>query len=209
MRIHLLVIAALALGSLAAKPDVLILYTTRTNHTRTVVEQVAGALGESAAVTVHGVHSSVTRPGILGYAKGIFQAFAKEPLVPLQEEPISWDRYDTVIIAGPIHCWNYSPVLRSYLLHHEAKFGGFPRKIKMGMIATQGGSGAGKAFKSASDLLALQPAETLVINESQLKRPAEVQFLSRQFASNLIAASTPAPLEVTHTPLTTLMHENL
>lgn len=142
------------------RPNVLVVYYSRTGHTRRVAEAVAKALHAD----VEELHDRVDRRGIVGYLRsGAEAAFGvSTELEPPKRDPHD---YDVVVVGSPVWNFSISTPIRTYLWMERA------RLPKVAFLLTLGGMGADRVFGQMEDLAAKAPVATLVVPERELSRP--------------------------------------
>ena len=136
----------------------LIVYYSRTDHTKKIGDQIAEALnGDTDEI--------VTTKSLLGFIgwllAGKYAAKKEIPAIePSKNDPA---QYNLVIIGTPIHSWNLSAPVRTYLRENKDKF------KKIAFYCTCGGQGMERAFKEMEKECGKKPVATLVIIEKELK----------------------------------------
>ena len=154
----------------------LVVYFSRSGHTR----QVAGEIAKLCGADLAPIRELQGRHGVGGYLRSIWQAVRHvgPPVIPAVRDPAD---YDLVIIGSPIWAMQLAPPVRSYTRLHAAKF------KHVAFFCTEGGSGHENAFAELAAICGKQPVATLVVNEQQLSEPAHSEPL-RGFMASLAAA---------------------
>ncbi len=156
-------------------PKTLVVFFSRTGHTRRIAERLARALGADLDV----IREARSRLGLGGYLRSGYEAtFKRESAI----EPTGLDPagYDLVIIGTPV--WNYSlssPV-RAYLHQHRDVF------KAVAFFLTEGGTGQARVFGQMTEVVGKLPLGTLTIRESELEE-TDLDARVDAFAKKLIA----------------------
>lgn len=99
----------------------LVVYTTRTGHSRMLAEKLGTLLG----APVHEVIDLVNRKGFFGFIFSGFQAVSKKA-TPIREAEINLSNYDGVVIVVPVWASNLTPPMRTWLQNHKRDLAGKP-----------------------------------------------------------------------------------
>ncbi len=99
----------------------LIVYTTRTGHTRELAAMLAGRFGTSS----HEVVDKVNRKGAVRFVFSGFQATTKKA-TPIEEAPVDIADHDGIILVVPIWASNLVPPMRTWLQKHAKEIIGKP-----------------------------------------------------------------------------------
>ena len=142
-------------------PRILVVYFSRTGHTRTVARQLADRLGAE----VEEINDPTNRSGFFGYQRSGFQAFFRRvpPIAAAVHDPHG---YDLVIIGTPIWDMSLSAPVRAYLRRYRAVL------PKVAFFSTCGGVGADRAFTQMTKECGQSPVSTMVLTERELTTPA-------------------------------------
>ncbi len=100
------------------KPRTLVVFYSRTGHTRKVTEDLALLLGADVEELI----DKKARAGMSGYLGAGKDALGEKltELGPLKFNPAD---YELVVIGTPVWSWNMTPAVRTYLSAHKAVFG--------------------------------------------------------------------------------------
>lgn len=159
-------------------PRILVVYYSRTGHTRTVARQLAERLGADSEE----IDDPTNRSGMLGYQWSGFQAFFRRvaPIAPATHDPHT---YDLVVVGTPIWDMSLSAPVRAYLRRHRAVL------PKVAFFCTCGGAGSARAFAQMSKEGGQQPVATMVLTERELTTSAVSDAIAR-FMVHIRAALT-------------------
>lgn len=138
-------------------PGTLVVFHSRSGHTRRVAKALAERLGADLdeIVVRHALH------GALSYARCALEAVsAQAATVRATEHDPSL--YDRVLIGTPVWCWSLSSPVRAWVQGHH--WG----NAKLAFFCTMGGSGADHAFAQLESACGRAPQATLALTESQL-----------------------------------------
>jgi len=97
------------------KPRILVVFYSRTGHTRKVTEDLALLLGAD----VEELTDQKARAGMSGYLGAGKDALGEKltGLGPLKFNPVD---YELVVIGTPVWSWNMTPAVRTYLTMQKA-----------------------------------------------------------------------------------------
>jgi flavodoxin len=139
----------------------LIVYHSRTGHTR----HVAQALARRLHADLDEIRIVQPLSGAAGYTMCAIEALAglTPALRPAHRDPSA---YELVVIGTPVWFWNLSSPVRSWLAAH-------PLKQRVAYFCTMGGSGSGRVFAAMAQLTGRAPVATLALSERELLRPFE------------------------------------
>jgi flavodoxin len=139
----------------------LIVYHSRSGHTR----RVAQALASRLDADLDEIRIVQPLAGMAGYAMCAIEAVAglAPALRPMRSRPAA---YELVVIGTPVWFWNLSSPVRSWLQKH-------PLKHRIAFFCTMGGSGAQRVFSTMTELAGREPAATLALLDSELDQPIE------------------------------------
>lgn len=136
---------------------ILVVYFSRTGHTRRLAIRLARELGAATAA----ITEPRSRRGLLGYQRSLYEAtFRCEPEIdPLPRQPRD---YDLVLIGTPVWGWQLASPVRSFA--HR-----FARTIRRtAFFCTMGGSGDRRAFAELERVLGRRPEAVLALTEAEL-----------------------------------------
>ena len=162
----------------------LIVYHSRTGHTR----RVAQALAQRLDADLDEIRIVQPLDGVAGYAMCAIEAVAglAPALRPMHRNPAA---YELVVIGTPVWFWSLSSPVRSWLQTH-------PLKRRVAFFCTMGGSGAQRVFATMTALAGRTPVATLALLEKELATPFEDRlddFVERlQVGTKQRPASAPA-----------------
>lgn len=134
----------------------LIVYHSRTGHTR----RVAQALARRLDADLDEIRIVQPLDGVAGYAMCAIEAVAAlaPALRPMHRDPAA---YELVLIGTPVWFWSLSSPVRSWLEQH-------PLKRRVAFFCTMGGSGAQRVFATMAGLAGRKPVATLALLERDL-----------------------------------------
>jgi multimeric flavodoxin WrbA len=137
-------------------PRALVVYYSRTGHTRIVAEALRSALGAD----VEEIHDPVERGGVLGYLRCGAEALlgASSQIDLPRKDPST---YDLVLVGGPVWGTSVSSPIRTYLWLEHA------RLPATALFVTYGGAGSGRALAQMSQLVGKRPVAVLAIREAE------------------------------------------
>lgn len=160
-------------------PRTLVVYYSRSGHTKRVAEQIAGALGADLEAIV----DPTRRSGVLGYLRSGFEALFDRPveLAPSRLSPAS---YQLIVIGTPIWNMSVSSPVRAYLLRHRNVL------PNVAMFCTCGGSGSDRVFGQMERLCGKHPIATLRLREGEVDGAGPAV---ERFVSQIRAALPPEP----------------
>ncbi len=149
-------------------PRVLVVYFSRTGHTRTIAEQVAAALGAD----VEPIAEASSRLGLLGFERSGFQAFL-ERVVDIEPSTHDPAAYDLLVIGTPIWDLSLASPVRSYLRRHRA------RLPDVAFFCTCGGLGMARVFEQMARECRKEPKARMFLREADLElaAPAVARFV--------------------------------
>lgn len=137
----------------------LVVYYSRSGHTRSLAKRVAHALGAD----IEEIKTSAPyEPGAVGYFRALLHsALGRTPAI--QSSAKNVNDYDLVVVASPV--WGSAPAapVRSFLKAHQGEF------RKVAFVASQGGTaGRVRLFRLMQEACALEPRATLAVGEKEL-----------------------------------------
>lgn len=144
-----------------AMSKTLIVYHSRTGHTR----HVAQALARRLDADLDEIRIVQPMGGAIGYTLCALEALAEltPALRPMKKDPSA---YDLVVIGTPVWVWSLSSPVRSWLTRHALK-------RRVAFFCTMGGSGAGRAFATMAELAGRAPVATLALRADEVDAAAE------------------------------------
>lgn len=138
---------------------ILVVYYSRTDHTRRVAEEIAATL----RADVEEIVDPENRLGLLGYLRSGRQAFfgqeadIREPL----KDPAG---YDLVIVGTPVWNWSLSAPVRAYLTRRQQRLARPP----VAFFLTEGGSGEQRVFGQMEELTGKAPLDVMAVREAEI-----------------------------------------
>jgi flavodoxin len=154
----------------------LVVFYSRTGHTRKVAEKLAGLLG---AETEELIERGKERGGVLGFMKAGRDAMLKRTveLAPAKKDPAS---FDLVVLGSPVWAFTMCPAVRAYAAAHAGAI------RKAAFFCTHGGGGPSKSFTEAESILGKPLAATLALVDKAVDR-GEIDAELAAFAKQLTA----------------------
>jgi flavodoxin len=151
----------------------LVVYFSRSGHTRQVAEQIARRCGAD----LEAISEERLRKGVWGYLRSSWQVLTRaEP--PIQSPTKDPADYDIVMIGTPIWIQQPAPPVRTYMRQCAQRI------RQVGFFCTEGGSGDQRAFAELSALCGKQPLTTLTVLEGQLAHQEHMGHLN-EFVSRM------------------------
>lgn len=156
---------------------ILVVYYSRTGHTRLLADRLVRELGATPAAIVE----SRDRPAVLGYPRSVFEAISGRaaPIEPLRRHP---SHYDLVLVGTPVWCRHVASPVRAFARQYA-------RSVRRtAFFCTLGGSGDREAFDELRRLMGRAPLAELALPEADLQRlgRADVRFKIRRFVDRLL-----------------------
>lgn len=139
-------------------PRILVVYFSRSGHTRQVAEALASAL----SADIEPISEDGDRGGIFHYLRSVWEALNAKP-VAIRQSGKAVGAYDAVVLGTPVWASRMSSPMRAYIAAHASEF----RQIAL--FCTLGGSGADKTMRGMSELCGKQPLATLSVTEGELR----------------------------------------
>jgi flavodoxin len=138
---------------------ILVVYASRTGHTRTVAERLA----VHCDADVEAIREPRGRRGFLGYLRSAREALKRKPaeILPLLN---SVKDYDVVVFGTPVWAGHVSSPMRACLDKHGASL------HRVAFFCTQGGSGAEKVLEEMAEICGKRPEATLVLKDSEIRK---------------------------------------
>ena len=137
---------------------VLVIYYSRTGHTKTVAEALATALQCDKEEIV----DTKKRSGTLGYIRSGRDA-TQGSLTVIEDIRSTVSEYDLVIIGTPVWAGRVSTPVRTFI-HQYKNF------EKVAFFSTQDGKDAGKAFTEMETLCGMTPVSVLSIPSKEVEK---------------------------------------
>lgn len=75
------------------------------------------------------------------------------------------EKYDLIIIGGPVWAWTMSSAIRTYLIKNKDIL----KTKKLAFFATQGSDGAEKKFLAMKEIIGVDPIARLIINAKDFR----------------------------------------
>jgi flavodoxin len=161
-------------------PRILVVYYSRSGHTRQIAHEIAAALDAD----LEEISDPTPRSGFFGYLRSGREAWLRRrpPIADAARDP---SRYDVVVVGTPI--WNASlasPV-RSYLYRYGYAIRSFA------FFCTCGGFAIERVFRQMAVETGQAPVARLAVRERELANPARAALVAR-FAGEIRAAARAA-----------------
>lgn len=154
---------------------ILVVYYSRTGHTRRVAEELAATL----RADIEEIVDPENRMGLLGYLRSGRQAFfgqetdIREPL----KDPAA---YDLVVVGTPVWNWSLSAPVRAYLTRRQQRFARPP----VAFFLTEGGSGEQRVFGQMEELAGKAPLDVMAVRQAEIENGRYHEKI-RSFAESL------------------------
>ena len=142
---------------MTAPRNVLVVYYSRTGHTRRLAERLAQAFGGRPRA----IHESRSRRGASGYLRSLLEAVGGRdgPIDPMHPWP---EGRGLVLIGTPVWGWSLSSPVRAFARRHA-------KRIRhVAFFCTMGGAGDRQAFAELERLLGRRPEATLALTEREV-----------------------------------------
>jgi len=153
----------------------LIVYYSRTGHTKKVGEELAKALPCDSEELV----DTANRAGPIGFLMSGREASGKKlaKLQPVKKDPAN---YDIVVIGTPVWASNMSSPVRTYITENKAKF------QNIAFFCTESSKGSETAFVDMEEIIGKKPKATLAITTADLKSGSDADKV-KKFAGDIKA----------------------
>jgi len=153
----------------------LVVFYSRTGHTRGLAQRIAAALGAD----IEEIADRVDRRGILGYLRSGRDAWLgrRSEIAPPANDASG---FDVVLIGTPVWNMSLSSPVRSYLQDQASRL---PQVV---FFCTLGGSGAARVFRQMQQACGKAPLATLARTERQLAQ-ADLPRAVEEFAARVRA----------------------
>jgi flavodoxin len=160
----------------------LVVYYSRTGHTRTLARQIAVAMGAQIEEIIdHG-----NRRGILGYLRSGNEASSRR-CTEIRRPFYDPGAFDLVITGTPVWRASLCSPVRTYLEAHATKF------RNVAFFCTMRWFGSRRVFDQMQTACGARPLATFVSTERQLAG-SDLRGAVEVFASRLRASSLPEPV---------------
>jgi hypothetical protein len=147
---------------------ILVVYYSRTGHTRQVASEIAAALGADLEEIV----DPTPRSGLFGYLRCGREAYFRRlaPIVKGLHDPA---HYDIVVIGTPIWNASLSSPVRSYVRRHRTAL------RHVAFFLTCGGFAIERVFLQMAEECGRSPAARLAVRERDFGTPAASNEIGR------------------------------
>jgi len=145
----------------------LVVYYSRSGHTKMVAEEISNAL----KCDIEPIIDTKSRKGIIGWLSAGKDATLGDT-TKIKEILKDVSSYDLVIIGGPVWSWNISPAVRTFMLQYMEQL------KNAAFFCTEDGGGAKRSFRNLAALLGKQPVATLEIKASSLNKEEHKRMIS-------------------------------
>lgn len=167
-----------------AQKATLVLYYSRSGHTRAVAEAIAAQLDADLEPLI----DELDRSGVRGYLRSGIQAFFEQTpsLLPLLLDPAE---YELVVVGSPVWNLSVSSPVRAFLETQGR------RVREVAFFASYATLGARRALRQMEHASRLSPRATLAVRESELgagKLGAIVEGFAAQLAPWVPRPSRPS-----------------
>lgn len=148
--------------------SILLVYYSRSGHTRRLAEQIAAHCGAD----IEEIVDSVSRRGVLGYLRCLFEALLRipAPIEPTQRSPRN---YDSVIVGSPVWAGQVPGPVRSYLRRNRGRF------RRVAFFCSHRGSGYGQVLHHLATLSGRGAVATLALAEADVAQRRHGGAISR------------------------------
>jgi flavodoxin len=169
--------------SMNSMTKILVVYYSRTGHTKEVAHHIASACGADIESIVE-TSKSIRRKGFSGYAKCALEA-ALQLKVPLRKPMRDAKKYDLVVIGTPIWFWSMCSPVRSYITKYRSDF------KRVAFFCTCGGGGQEKVLKDLAHLCGRVAVAECAIREHEIVTK-QYDHIAAPFIGRLRKYGTPA-----------------
>jgi flavodoxin len=160
--------------------NALVVYHSRSGHTRRVAQALAGRL-EADLEEIRTRRPYVGTCGVLRC--GLEAALGRAPAIRHAAHDPS--RYRLLLIGTPVWAWSLPGPVRAWVQGHPAA------GVRLAFFCTQGGSGAERVFAQLQAATGRAPEATLTVTEAQLE--GELDPLLDRIVARLATAETEPP----------------
>lgn len=136
---------------------ILVVYYSRTGHTKRIAEELAKKLNAD----IEEIIDLTSRKGIIGWLLGGRDGM-KESTTNIKKLSKDCKNYSLVLVGSPI--WvGLTPAIRTFLLNNKNKIKNYAT------FCTMGGDNPKKLFSHVEDILNIKPKATLAIRDKEIK----------------------------------------
>jgi flavodoxin len=153
----------------------LVVYYSRTGHTKKIGDELAKALPADAEEIV----DTANRAGPVGWLMSGREGSGRKlaTIQPVKKDPAN---YDIVVIGTPVWAANMSSPVRTYISENKAKF------KNIAFFCTEGSTGSEKTFAEMEEVIGKKPKATLTITTADLKSGSDADKM-KKFADDIKA----------------------
>jgi len=137
--------------------SILLVYYSRSGHTRRLAEQIA----EHCGADIEEIVDSVGRRGVLGFLRSLLEALLRLP-APIEPSRRSPRNYDTVIVGSPVWAGQVPSPVRSYLRRNRGRF------RRVAFFCSHRGSGYRRVLHHLGALCGRGAVATLALSEDDV-----------------------------------------
>jgi flavodoxin len=145
-----------------------VIYYSRSGHTRAVAEEIARAFG---GADVEEIRDTVKRAGFLGYLRSGREAMKKRT-TPLATPGRNVADYALVIVGGPVWVGAISSPVRTWLRAHAGEL------HDTAFFLTHGGSARDKVLAEMAAVSGTSPLAELSVRERELGTPETLERIA-------------------------------
>ena len=158
-----------AVSGLERSPGaILLVYYSRSGHTRKLAEQIAEHCGADTEEIV----DRVGRQGLLGFLRSLFEALLRLPAA-IEPNLRSPRNYGTVIVGSPVWAGQVPSPVRSYLRRHRGRF------RRVAFFCSHRGSGYRRVLCNLASLSGRGAVATLALAEADAAQRRHGAAISR------------------------------
>ena len=137
---------------------VLVVYYSRTGHTRQIAELIARALGGDLEAII----DTKSRDGIFRYFLSAWESI-QEKLVSIQNPEKNPVDYDLVVLGSPTWAGKMSSPMRTYITNHPKSFS------NIALFCTSISPNNETMLQGMASLCGQDPIASLIVTESEIK----------------------------------------
>lgn len=154
--------------------QILVVYYSRSGHTRQIAQEVSKEL----KCDIEEIQDTVNWSGPIGWLNAGRQASSRAltKLQPIKNDP---SKYDLVIIGTPVWAGTMSTPVRTYITENKEKL------KKVAFVITEGGRGEEATFKEMEELCGKKAAATVFVKVGEIKK-GEYSDKVKKFAQELM-----------------------
>jgi flavodoxin len=154
----------------------LVVYFSRSGHTRRVAVEIAGHCGGD----LEEIWDARTYGGVWDYLRSAWESLTgtAPPIEAAEKDPSA---YDVVILGTPVWVRGLASPVRAYAMRNAKRF------KQVAFFCTAGEAGNQQAFAELGRLCGKPPVATFVVTEAQLADQVEQELVQR-FVTRLAAA---------------------